>query len=395
MSLPSWADHKLSQSLPQLRAKGETQEMEFKREFPKQGTDLAKEIAAFATSNTGTIIIGVEDSGDLAGIEGMNDVQERDKLMQRLEGICSGSVKPAITPVARWAVESEATVLAVTVPKGSEPIYYSQGKPYLRHLTTSRPAEPHEVVEIVKQSLWKQSESKDSVQDELSTFYSELETVLNQILAWSVMPADTRYLNPWFEYWRADYTQAASRLREIAAKDMAIQLSLEESIHAVAQAADDIAEHQSMFGDSSQLNALSKHAFDLAQSLKENISGSSYLSAEAEEHVRNQIALTYRRLEDLAGRAGQMTTQGRTQELKSEVGSLGRKLVMLSLSNLDGLGSNIAQDLQDVAQKMWLVETAEVYMDGGQSRKRLVNEVLACFTQLKTLIQTIENNYDD
>lgn len=369
--------------------------MEFKREFPKQVTDLAKEIAAFATSNTGTIIIGVEDSGDLIGLEDMNDAQKRDKLMGRLEGICSSSVKPAITPVARWAVESEATVLVVTVPKGSEPIYYSQGKPYLRHLTTSRPAEPHEVVDIVKQRLWKQSESKDPVQDDLSTFYSELETVLNQMLAWSVMPADTRYRNPWFEYWRADYTQAASRLRETAAQDTAVQQQLEEGIRAVAQAAADIAEHQSMFGDSSQLNALSERAFDLAQSLKANISSASYLSAGAEEHVRNQIASTCRRLEDLAGRAEQMTTQGRTQELKSEVGSLGRKLVILSLSNLDGLGFNIAQDLRDVAQRMWLVETAEVYMDGGQSRKRLIDEVMICFTQLKTLTKVIENNYAD
>ena len=363
--------------------------MEFKRAFPKQVTDLAKEIAAFATSNTGTIIIGVEDSGDLTGLKHMNNAQQRDTLMQRLEGICSGSIKPAITPVAKWAIESGETVLVVTVPKGSEPIYYSQGKPYLRHLTTSRPAEPHEVVDIVRRHLWKQSETRDSVQDNLSTFYADLETVLNQILAWSVMPADTRYLNPWFEYWGADYIQAASALRELAAQDLASQLALDESIYAVAKAADNISEHQSMFGDTAQLDALSERAFNLTQLLKEDISDASYLSEEAEIYARGQIVSTCRRLKDLANRAEEITTQGRTQELKSEVGSLGRQLVILSLANLDGLGSDTAHSLREVAKKMWLVETTGVYMDGGNSRRRLVNEVLDCFTQLESLTKII------
>ena len=274
-------------------------------------------------------------------------------------------------------------------------VYYSQGKPYLRHLTTSRPAEPHEVVEIVRQHLWRQAESRDPFQDDRSTFYSELEIELNQILAWSVMPADTRYLNPWFEYWRADYMQAASRLREIAAKDTAIQLALDKSIHAVAQVTADVSEHQSMFGDTSQLNALSQRAFDLAQSLKENISNVSYLSEGAEEHARKQIASACRRLENITDRAEQMTTQGRTQELKSEVGALGRELVMLSLANLDGLGSDIRHGLRDIAQKMWLVETAEVYMDGGQSRRRLIDEVLVCYTQLEDISKVIASNHDN
>ncbi len=67
MALPDWADTRLSGELAILRSRGEGQNLEFKREFPKQATDLAKEIAAFATSNQGTILLGVSDSGDLVG----------------------------------------------------------------------------------------------------------------------------------------------------------------------------------------------------------------------------------------------------------------------------------------------------------------------------------------
>ena len=63
MNIPPWVDEQLSKDLPLLRAMGESQNLEFKEEMPNQISDLAKEIAAFATSNTGTILLGVEDNG--------------------------------------------------------------------------------------------------------------------------------------------------------------------------------------------------------------------------------------------------------------------------------------------------------------------------------------------
>jgi predicted HTH transcriptional regulator len=128
MTIPTWADEQLSHDLPVLRARGEGQEIEFKQEFPQQGSDLAKEIAAFATSNAGTLFIGVKDDGDIVGLEGCAQAEVRDGFLKRLEGICGGAVKPAVTPRVAWAVESEKAVLVITVPKGSEPVYYSQGK---------------------------------------------------------------------------------------------------------------------------------------------------------------------------------------------------------------------------------------------------------------------------
>jgi ATP-dependent DNA helicase RecG len=106
MSHPSWVDEKLSHDLPNIRAQGESQQFEFIREFPQQVSDLAKEIAAFATSNTGTILLGVENNGDLIGLEGLEDPTSRDTLLRRLEGICCGAIKPAVIPRVSWAIET-------------------------------------------------------------------------------------------------------------------------------------------------------------------------------------------------------------------------------------------------------------------------------------------------
>ena len=104
MKIPGWADERLSRDLPILRSRGEGQDLEYKEIFPENTRDLAKEIAAFATSNTGTILIGVSDSGDLVGLSSCKSTEGRDKILQRLEGISRGTVKPSITPTAKFDV---------------------------------------------------------------------------------------------------------------------------------------------------------------------------------------------------------------------------------------------------------------------------------------------------
>ena len=49
MQMPQWADERLSADLPVLRARGESQELEYIESFPQNVRELGKEIAAFAT----------------------------------------------------------------------------------------------------------------------------------------------------------------------------------------------------------------------------------------------------------------------------------------------------------------------------------------------------------
>ena len=63
------------------------------------------------------------------------DINSRDSLVNRLQGICSKTVEPAITPVVRFAFRDGKTIMAILVRRGSQPIYYSSHTPYMRHLT--------------------------------------------------------------------------------------------------------------------------------------------------------------------------------------------------------------------------------------------------------------------
>jgi len=97
-SIPEWADEKLSSELPILRSRGVGQSLQYAESFPENVSEIAKHFAAFASSNTGMILIGVTDRGDLRGKKGLKSQKARDFLLQRVEGISRGSIKPSITP---------------------------------------------------------------------------------------------------------------------------------------------------------------------------------------------------------------------------------------------------------------------------------------------------------
>ncbi len=387
MSVPTWVDYQFSKDLPVLRAKGEGQELEFKVEFPQQTSDLAKEIAAFATSNTGIIILGVKDNGDIVGLTGMDDPQERDHLLRRLEGICSSSVKPAVTPRVHWAMETNLVVLIISVPKGSEPIYYSQGKPYLRHITSSRPAEPHEVVERIRHYLSSRLENPESDEsNEETDFYTRLASILVRILVWRDIPIDERHLNPSLDEWRSECAQAASNLREMATTDIAVHLELDESMREVADSLEEFASFQLYLGGGEELEAVEAHAIDLVDKFKQRTIDPLPLSDTSIIQAKTLIRENSRRLTDLAIRAEQMVNNGRIDEVTSEIGLIGSQLMQLSAYNgLRVLGRNLLEQLRQIGVNLRLLEMERIYMDGGVSMRRLIEGISECAGKLSIL----------
>ena len=147
MTLPGWADEEFSKRLPNVRAIGEGQQAEFKEEFPQQGHSLCTEVAAFASSGGGTILLGVRNNGEVAGIEGSTE-EQRDDLLHRAQNLIV-SVQP---PVAYQLVlgYDEGCILGIIVEKKqTEPVYYYTQRPYVRDGRTSRPATPGEVKDLV------------------------------------------------------------------------------------------------------------------------------------------------------------------------------------------------------------------------------------------------------
>jgi hypothetical protein len=357
--------------------------------FPTNTRELAKEIAAFATTNTGTILIGVSDSGDLIGLPSCKTPEGRDETIRRLEGISRGTVKPAVTPTAKFALENDSIVLVLTVPKGAQPVYYASNIPYVRHLTEARPADPHEVIEQVAKHLGETStRSSDSTADEKAVFFSNLARSLVEVLVFADQ-ASERQVNPWLDMWRSVFSYTAAALRELAASQTAIDEGVESDLTELSNSLDHVATLRLYIGSGAELMSATEDAAGKARKILENRISQMPLKEDSLRQIRDLVVTTSRKLSELVARAETMINSGRVEELQSEASELGHALVRLSYYNVDPLGEGIKDKLRDVGRSLHLTETMRLYMDGGMSMQAIVKRVEICSAELFSIAQSL------
>src|SRR5258708_30808942 len=144
----SYSDQELIPQLQPDLAEGESWHIEFKdydhiyleAKADEWKDDLAHELAALASIG-GKVYIGISDDGTVKGIGGSHQTWQ-EKLFER----AAGRIKPKVNWKSYPFVDPATglSLIRLDVLEG-EPIYYVQGKPYIRVGTTSRPAEPEEV----------------------------------------------------------------------------------------------------------------------------------------------------------------------------------------------------------------------------------------------------------
>ena len=91
---------------------GEDATIEFKRELPRRSS-LADEIAAFANARGGVILIGVDDNGEIIGI----NRQELDRAERTVVEICQDSIDPILLIFTEKLRIDDKNLLKVEVPK--------------------------------------------------------------------------------------------------------------------------------------------------------------------------------------------------------------------------------------------------------------------------------------
>lgn len=105
-------------------ALGEHSRQQFKRSFSNPDA-LAAELAAFANSGGGTLLIGVNDDGSLAGL----DAAELRRLNQMLSNVSSQHVRPPVHPHTDNVQTHAGLVMVVAVPNGlAKPYLDQQGR---------------------------------------------------------------------------------------------------------------------------------------------------------------------------------------------------------------------------------------------------------------------------
>lgn len=383
MSCPPWIDETLSRELPVLRDRGEDQHREFMRCYPKNGYELSKEIAAFASSNPGIILIGVADDGSLVGIEGVDTPEGRDRLCKRIEGVCSGNVRPAITPVVKFAKEEDAVVLAITIPRGAQPIYYNKNTPYVRHLTQARPADPHEVIERVAEWL-KLTPLAQS--DSSSQFLSELAATLIEILIYG-SELEQRNDNPWLDLVRTQLGAAGKELRHFAADDKAVEFRLDTQLRSIADKLDAAAAHHLLLGGNSwkTLAGYVADAVEQAARLKAALIDVVPFSAQSRKYIAD-LHRPARELADLDGRAKAIAENGRINELQEAASRIGHSLLVATHYLFADPESPFIAKIREIGRELHLLETERLYLDGGQSMHRIVGMVHDLNSRLQALL---------
>ena len=374
--LEEWIDEALSRELPLLRERGEGQDLEFMRSYPENAHELSREIAAFASSNGGTILLGVEDDdGSLACLKGVDTASGRDALCRRIEGVCNGVVRPSITPTVKFAKDEDAIVVAVMVPRGSQPMYYSKHRPYIRHLTQSRPAEPHEVIEQI--ANWLATNPHGIAADSSgSRFVSDLATILVDVLI-DADEFEERKFNPWLDQARTQLGAAGQQLRQLAADDQAVQRNLDVRLRALADEVESAASHRLTFGPESwnTLATYVRTAKDQAAALKAAVIDDVPLSAQARTELADLIKRSSRQLADLDLRAERMAREVRIQEVQEEASVIGRNILTASHYSWMSSDSPLITGLREIGRSLHLLETQRLYMDGGESVRRIIQSV--------------------
>ncbi|OGB32735.1 MAG: transcriptional regulator [Burkholderiales bacterium RIFCSPLOWO2_12_FULL_61_40] len=100
---------------------GEHSRQQFKRTFNSPDA-LAAELVAFSNSGGGTLFIGINDDGSIAGL----DAAEVRRLNQMLSNAASQHLRPPVHPLTENVLTHAGLVIVVTIPDGL-------AKPYLDH----------------------------------------------------------------------------------------------------------------------------------------------------------------------------------------------------------------------------------------------------------------------
>ncbi len=123
-------------------AKGEDYHTEFKEQLPDRN-ELAKQIVCFANTDGGLLILGVTDSGEIVGIENL------DEKMRIVDDVALNRCQPPITVYQESVVIDNKIILVVHIPKGTQRPYRTRsGQYYIRSSNRCRQATREELLRL-------------------------------------------------------------------------------------------------------------------------------------------------------------------------------------------------------------------------------------------------------
>lgn len=155
----------------------ETETVELKEIYT---SDLKKEIIAFANTNGGIIYIGVQDSGEIIGVD------NADFVMQQISNSLRDSIRPDVSMFTNIELlqEHNKFFIKLTISQGTKKPYYLSDKGlkptgvYVRSGTTAAPASEDAIRMMIKMTDGDSFETNRSLIQELT--FNKLEDELKR-----------------------------------------------------------------------------------------------------------------------------------------------------------------------------------------------------------------------
>lgn len=152
----------------------ESERIEYKSQMIE---NLYREVIAFANSDGGVIYIGIDDQGNLTGIDNV------DETYTRITNGIRDAIAPDVTMFVRYILQDNK-VIQIEVGEGSYKPYYLKSKGmkpngvYVRHGASSVQASPDQIRKMIKESEGDNFEASRCMEQEL-TFHAA-ETAFKQ-----------------------------------------------------------------------------------------------------------------------------------------------------------------------------------------------------------------------
>jgi len=116
------------ESIETMLAQGENQNVEFKQDIDKERNEFLESVVAFANTNNGTILLGVDNEGKPIGY-----FEDFEKAERKITGLINGHCEPSIDVKIEQVVMEGKPVIVVKVKDGTDKPYLLAGKsPYKR-----------------------------------------------------------------------------------------------------------------------------------------------------------------------------------------------------------------------------------------------------------------------
>ncbi|NLY73606.1 MAG: AAA family ATPase [Tissierellia bacterium] len=139
-------------------------DLEFKEKISKT---FLKTVSAFSNYNDGKIIFGINNLGEVVGIEASDN--------QRLK--IENMINDSVDPVPKYKIEIREiegkTIIEIQIYKGDNTPYYYRGKTYKRSDTSTVEVDRFELNRLILQGLNIDYEERESLEEKLEFTYLE------------------------------------------------------------------------------------------------------------------------------------------------------------------------------------------------------------------------------